>query len=356
MILATPHDHLIKYALKRQEGARDFILNYLPPEISGQFDLSTLAIRKDSFIDEKLAEHFSDILYEVELLNGQISGIYLLFEHKSFPKRQTIFDLLRYMVRIWLRQIEQRTKREKLVLKPILPIIIYHSPKEWASPISFHDLFSEELPEELKQFVPHYRVHLCDLSQFSDSDIKGEVLLRIVFMIFKHLYTGELLERLPSILALLDQLEDKKTGLEYLSVLLRYLSAQKVVPMNTKQLKTVVEEALPKGGDIMLSLAEQWIQEGVEEGKKQGKKEGIEEGKKQGKKEGIEEGKKQGIKQGERSTLREMFLRLLEGRFGSVPVGLMLRTEKLLTEQLKRLFDLAINATSLDEIEQAMTA
>jgi len=247
------------------------------------------------------------------------------------------------MVRIWLRQVEQRAKRKKLVLKPILPIIIYHSPKEWASPISFHDLFSEELPASMRPFVPHYRALLCDLSQYSDSEIKGEVLLRIVFMIFKHLYTGELLERLPSILALLEQLEDKKTGLEYLSVLLRYLSAQKVVPMNTKQLKTVVEEALPKGGDIMLSLAEQWIQEGVEKG--------IEQGKKQGKKEGISEGKKQA----ERSTLREMFLRLLEGRFGAVPVGLVLRTEKLLTEQLKRLFDLAINATSLDEIEQAMS-
>jgi hypothetical protein len=284
------------------------------------------------------AEHFSDILYEIELLNGQTSGIYLLFEHKSFPKRQTIFDLLRYMVRIWLRQIEQRTKREKLVLKPILPIIIYHSPKEWASPTSFHDLFSEAVPEEFKPFIPHYRAVLCDLSQFSDEDIKGEVLLRIVFMIFKHLYTGELLERLPSILGLLDQLEDKKTGLEYLSVLLRYLSAQKVVPMNTKQLKTVVEEALPKGGDIMLSLAEQWKEEGYQEGIKQAEQ-------------AIEQGKKQ-----ERKTLREMFLRLLEGRFGAVPVGLVLRTEKLLTEQLKHLFDLAINATSLDEIEQAMTA
>ena len=346
MKLATPHDNLIKYALKRQEAAEAFIVNYLPPEISRQFDLSTLAIRKDSFIDEKLAEHFSDILYEIELLNGQTSGIYLLFEHKSFPKRQTIFDLLRYMVKIWQRQAEQRAKREKLVLKPILPIIIYHNPNQWASPISFHDLFSALVPEEFKPFIPDYRAVLCDLSQYSDSDIKGEVLLRIVFMIFKHLYTGELVERLPSILGLLDELEDKKTGLEYLSVLLRYLSEQKVVPMNTEQLKEVVEKALPKGGDIMLSLAEQWKEEGYEEGIEQGKKQGI----KQGKKQGLEEGKAVG----ERETAREMFLRLLEARFGAVPVGLVLRTEKLLTEQLKRLFNLAINATSLDEIEQAM--
>jgi hypothetical protein len=37
-----------------------------------------------------------------------------------------------------------------------------------------------------------------------------------------------------------------------------------------------------------------------------------------------------------------------------VPIDLVLRTEKLLTGSFTRLFDLAINATSLDEIEQAM--
>ena len=67
MKLATPHDNLIKYAMSRREAAHHFIINYLPQEVAKQFDLSTLAIRKESFINEKLAEHFSDILYEVGL-------------------------------------------------------------------------------------------------------------------------------------------------------------------------------------------------------------------------------------------------------------------------------------------------
>ena len=334
MKLATPHDNIFKYVFRRRKAAEDFITNYLPAEISKQFDLSTLAIRKDSFIDEKLAEHFSDILYEVGLKDGGTGGIYLLFEHKSFPKRQTVLDLLRYMVKIWEQQTDEKAKGETLILKPIVPILIYHSPKEWASPSRFVKLFSKELPEELKPFVPDYQLVLCDLTQFSDSEIKGEVLSRIVFLIWKHFYSGQFLKRLPSIFALLAELEDKKTGLEYLSVLLRYLSQQKVVPMSTKELKTVVQEALPKGGDIMLSLAEQWKQEGIEQG--------------------VQKGIEQGIQEGERRTLRQMCLRLLEGRFGAVPVDLVLRTEKLLTEQLRHLFDLAINATSLDEIEQAL--
>ena len=85
----------------------------------------------ESFIDEKLAEHFSDILYEVGLkadpdvgTDSGTSSIYLLFEHKSFPKRQTVFDLLRYMVNIWQQQAEQRAKGQILRLAPIVRIII----------------------------------------------------------------------------------------------------------------------------------------------------------------------------------------------------------------------------------------
>ena len=174
--------------------------------------------------------------------------------------------------------------------------------------------------------MPDYRVILCDLTQYSDEEIKAEVLSRVVFLVFKHLYTGELKKRLPSILALLEELQDKQTGLEYLSVLLRYLSEQKVVPISAEELKAAVEEALPKGEEIMLSLAEKWK----------------------------DEGRQEGIQEGERSTLRRMFLRLLERRFGAVPVDLMLTSEKLVATQLNRLFDLAVDAASLDEVEQAM--
>ena len=47
------------------------------------------------------------------------------------------------------------------------------------------------------------------------NEARGEVLSRVVFLVFKHLYTGELKKRLPSILALLEELQDKQTGLEY---------------------------------------------------------------------------------------------------------------------------------------------
>jgi predicted transposase YdaD len=81
----------------------------------------------------------------------------------------------------------------------------------------------------------------------------------------------------------------------------------------------------------------------------------LEEAEERGEQKGRQEGEQQGYKKGEKTTQRRLLLRLLERRFGGVPVDLVLRTEKLLTTQLTRLFDLAVDAKSLDEIEQAMT-
>ena len=59
MKLATPHDNLIKYAMSRREAAHHFIINYLPQEVAKQFDLSTLAIRKESWFSEVLWGHMN---------------------------------------------------------------------------------------------------------------------------------------------------------------------------------------------------------------------------------------------------------------------------------------------------------
>ena len=80
--LSNPHDKFFKESFSRKEVARSFIREYLPRGICTQLDLKTLTIRKDSYIDKEMFEHFSDILYSVKL-SGKQAFIYLLFEHKS---------------------------------------------------------------------------------------------------------------------------------------------------------------------------------------------------------------------------------------------------------------------------------
>lgn len=60
--LSNPHDRFFKDLFSRQEAARDFLQHYLPTDIVPLLDLDSLDIRKDSFIDPDLQEHFSDLL------------------------------------------------------------------------------------------------------------------------------------------------------------------------------------------------------------------------------------------------------------------------------------------------------
>ena len=81
--LSNPHDHFFKQVLSRPDAARDMVLNYLPAEVVAVLDPTSLALRKDSFVDGVLKEHFSDLLYQVALKDGQGAYVYVLLEHKS---------------------------------------------------------------------------------------------------------------------------------------------------------------------------------------------------------------------------------------------------------------------------------
>ena len=70
--------------MSRQEAVRTFLRNHLDKEIVDLLNLSTLEIKKDTFVDQELGEHFSDILYQLKLHNGQDAKVYVLIEHKSY--------------------------------------------------------------------------------------------------------------------------------------------------------------------------------------------------------------------------------------------------------------------------------
>ena len=51
---SNPHDAFFKQVLTRPDTAADFLRHYLPAEVAGQLDPTTLAISKDSFIDSSI--------------------------------------------------------------------------------------------------------------------------------------------------------------------------------------------------------------------------------------------------------------------------------------------------------------
>jgi predicted transposase/invertase (TIGR01784 family) len=144
------HDEFFKYAFGRPETVRDFLSNYLPPEVTALLDLATVELAPGSFVDEQLRAHLSDLLFAVKRRDGRDAYVYMLFEHKSYPEPQIAFQMLKYMVRIW-----ERAVGEKAALVPIVPIVVYHGVRRWRVRRNFQALL--KTPSELAPYVPEYQ-------------------------------------------------------------------------------------------------------------------------------------------------------------------------------------------------------
>ena len=216
--LQNPHDKFFKKTFGNVDAARDFLKNYLPQKIADIIDIDTLEPQKDSHIDEKLRETFSDLLFRTSI-NNQEGYLYLLFEHKSYSDRGTAFQLLKNMVSIW-----SVTVKEEGRLPLIIPLVIYHGGNGWNIRPTLGEIILgyDELPKDVRSFIPNYEYLLYDLSRFTDEEIKGRIENRIAMTVFRDIMKRDIDAVLKS-LAMIGELKDKKTGLEYFETVMRYI-------------------------------------------------------------------------------------------------------------------------------------
>ncbi len=216
-MLTNPHDHFFRQVLSRQDVATDFLRHYLPPEAAALVNLSSVEPMADTFIDETLQVHYSDLLFAVRLLaDNRPAAVYVLFEHKSYPDVRVAFQLLRYMVRIW-----ERWPKPSGGLQPIIPLVVYHGQWEWRTPFNLAGMYDG--PGDLIDYFPDYRYWLVDLSKFSDADIRGEAMLRLALLVMKHINDPDGIKRVSEIFDLMEKLSQIESTAEFVATVLRYL-------------------------------------------------------------------------------------------------------------------------------------
>ncbi|NWH06497.1 Rpn family recombination-promoting nuclease/putative transposase [Desulfobacter latus] len=275
----NPHDKLFRETYRDKENVRSFLNQYLPDQVLKLVDLSTLEISKDSFIEKDLADYYSDILYRVMLKDGSAGLIYMLFEHKSYHDKYVHLQLLEYMLKIWRLYIKQHKGRRRSVKLPVvIPLLICHAGKEWPEDgVRLTSLLSGPV-DELAGYIPDFGFELYDLHRFSDDQIKGTIMGRVMLLLFKYIFKPELKHKLPEIFSLLGILMKKETGLQYLETVIRYLaSVLDEEDLSLQQIKEMAEQAISKEtGRYIMTLAEKLRKEGEKKGELKGFREAIE--------------------------------------------------------------------------------
>ncbi len=275
-----PHDSLFKAAFEQPDNAAALARCNLSASVAACFDWSTMRLVSGSFVDEQLAHRYTDLLFEVDTELGN-ALVYLLFEHQSSNDPRMPLRMSRYMDRIWARFDGDHPTGP---LPPIIPLLICHAPEGWTSPRSFHELFSPSLFErgsELGRFVPDFQLLVDDLRRTSDDDLASRALAAFAKVALWLLRDGRvrsrLVEKMPKWVGLLDGLPRP-----WLAAIVNYLSAITNDPMIWDAFRVNLRKLAPRAEEDVMTLAEQWFNQGRAEGEAKGRAEGRAEGEAKG--------------------------------------------------------------------------
>ncbi|MDU9049366.1 MAG: Rpn family recombination-promoting nuclease/putative transposase [Candidatus Electrothrix sp. Rat3] len=323
----NPHDSVVRQTLGRPEVAIGYFRHNLPKDLLDQLDLATLERVQDSFVDPELHPSASDLLFTVDYLaKADTKGeqerllLYLLIEHKSYPDRLTLFQLLRYMVRIWERHCMEN--RKNTMLPTVYPMILYHGGRPWPYPLNFQSLFSVQ-DQTVLRHLPEFSPVLHDVARSDDQEITGETAARTLLLVLKYIFRPDLAERLPDLLVQAQTLLTDENGREIMFTLLYYLT-EGTGKVDETTLTAALDRAVP-GGDTMKSFLKKYFDQGRQEGRQEGEV--------------------------------RLLLRLLRKRFGDLPGWAEERLRRASSAMLENWSERILTASTLDEVfsEQGKT-
>ena len=370
MEIINPHDKFFKETFSIRENVIDFLSGTFPPEILKKLDLATLTQDNNSYIDEELREHFSDIVYTCFCKDKELR-ITLLFEHKSYAVACPYLQLMKYLLKIWEANNKQAQR-----LMPVIPVILYHGKDAWKVR-RFRDYF-EGIDEEFFRFIPEFEYLLTDLSSYSNEEIKDRVFrkvsLQITMLLMRNIYDEKYLEgKLKVFFEIGRKYFEEKEGVKFLESVIRYLYYASDI--EEERVIETLKEISEEGGKLSMTIAARLIEKGklagIEEGRKEGKEEGRIEGRAEGaiegemkgrlkgRIEGMMEGWKDGEWKGERKGrikgLKEAIEIGLELKYGVEGLRLLERIRKIaVIEKLEAIKEAVKISKNMEEIEKLL--
>ena len=337
----SPHDTAFRLVFRKKELAGSFFRHYLPENIAGHIDFSTLKTVNKSFVDKNFRQVHSDMVYEIRL-KGKTAFFYLLFEHQSSPDRRMPFRMLCYMVNLWKDFEAGHPKVHHLPV--IFPAVLYHGKQKWNSPLNLREMI-DGYEKDFEWFIPDFAYRLFDLSQYDDESIvsAGNKALAVVLHLFKHIFDEIFGNVFRGTADRVIEIDDQKMFSEILEWAVTYfLHARNE---DADELIDVISQQAEKFGDerirrVVMTAAEQLRQKGIKQGIEQGIEKGIEQG--------IEKGIEQGIGIG-RSAL---ILKLLKKRFGRLPPAIEQKLNESRVEVLDRFGESIFDFKDLKDAEK----
>ena len=213
-----------------------------------------------------------DALFRLCLRDGGDAIVYALLEHKSQVDHNTPLQLIRYVLKIWSRELDEGALPDG-GLPPVIPIVFFHGREPWTVPCSIQDMIrAPEGLEHLAHSFGRYVVH--DLGQIAPRELSRSAEVRAALLALARAFRENVSD------AEADLLVAAVAETEFGRYMLTYIIEQVSLPPER------IEAALRRAGtdpatveEVMGTAAQIWM----EQGRTEGKAAGIAEGKAAGK-------------------------------------------------------------------------
>ena len=264
-IIHHPHDKLFRISMEEPRVAHEFLSAHLPATLLKMINLQLLKLENHSFIDETYTETEADIVFSVPL-NGSTAYIYLLLEHQSEMDPLMAFRLLVY----WVRIIERHLKKNPDQPLPLIfPFIVYNGEQRWELPVDLFALFGEH-GELAKEWLIN-PTPLLDIRTLPDEELSRRKWSGLIEFALKHRKIIDLEGFLDELLPWIHVIEQTDTaGFSLGKIVIKYILNGSDAKGRELFLQKMRDYLSPQLGDEVMTLAQEFRQEGLHLGIHQG--------------------------------------------------------------------------------------
>ena len=257
------HDKFVRESFSDVERAQSFFEKMLPAELIKQLDFNTLKDTKESYIDKELSEYFSDLVFEVSLINTPETktDVVMLFEHKSTPDKHVLIQVGYYMFAHYFKCVRQRKK-----MKVIIPVIYYQGQKKWTAPQPL-DLFAG-YPDAIKQFIPNLNHVFIALHLIPESDLLSIRNTLMATALVAQKWRFNPIKLADDLMKILSIFEDKDYDWNFLEMAFVYIN--NVSELETEDVKKIISAIPPKIKENIMTTYSKIKEEGRQEGRQEG--------------------------------------------------------------------------------------
>ena len=262
------HDAFCKEKLRDPVKAKEFAKHILKPETAVLFDFDNLQIDPESYVDDDLKRLLADVVYRIPVKESDESiVVYILIELKTDNEKWTIFQLAKYVMRIWDRELKLAEKEKRLdafLFPMVIPVIFHHGASAFTAPTELMTLV--RVIQGLEAFTLNMKSILFDVTPLGENELPENIELAAFLMVLQAVFSDDTMQKLLKVLQkLLPHLHLPEVQKDWQDHL--YYALVSAKSFSREQCEKVYQKTNETGGITMsLTLADQLYTEGEAKG------------------------------------------------------------------------------------------